>query len=95
MQLYAKCRQSARLFLQPSELRLPHPLARMRVCSPSFGSLRERGWGFPIQTRGQTLWYLPIYTLCVHRHGGGKLYTDNLHIFESGIESGNISKAYL
>jgi hypothetical protein len=50
MQLYAKCRQSARLFLQPSELRLPHPLARMRVCSPSFGSLRERGLGVPIQT---------------------------------------------
>jgi hypothetical protein len=30
----AKCRQSARLFLQSSELRLPHPLTRRRVCSP-------------------------------------------------------------
>ncbi len=31
-----KCRQSARLFLQSSELRLPHPhpLTRRRVCSP-------------------------------------------------------------
>jgi hypothetical protein len=29
-----KCRQSARLFLQSSELRLPHPLNRRRVCSP-------------------------------------------------------------
>ncbi len=61
---------------------------------PSFGlggdtnSLREMGWGggVPIQTRGQTLWYsryLPViymYALCVHRHGGGKLYTDNTHI---------------
>ncbi len=61
---------------------------------PSFGwgggggdthSLRERGWGVPIPTRGQTLWYfryLPIhvYALCVHRHGGGTLCTDNMHI---------------
>jgi hypothetical protein len=30
----AKCRQSARLFLQSSELRHPHPLTRRRVCSP-------------------------------------------------------------
>ncbi len=27
-------RQSARLFLQSSELRLPHPLTRRRVCFP-------------------------------------------------------------
>ena len=40
--------------------------------------------GVPIQTRGQTLWYsryLPIYALCVHRNGGGTLYTDNMHIY--------------
>ena len=88
-----KCRQSARLLLQSSELRLPHPLTRRRVCSPLlwFGgggihithSLGERGWGVPIQTRGQTLWYsryLPIYALCVHRH--------RVHIFtrdETGL----------
>jgi hypothetical protein len=46
-------RQSARLFLQSSELELPHSLTSRRVCSPFFGS----GVGVPIQTRGQTLWY--------------------------------------
>ncbi len=29
----AKCRQSAKPFLQSSELRLPHPFTRRRVCS--------------------------------------------------------------
>jgi hypothetical protein len=36
--LEAQSRQSARLFLQPSELGLPHPLARRRVCPSPFGS---------------------------------------------------------
>jgi hypothetical protein len=44
-------RQSAEPFLQSSELGLPHPLTRSRVCLPPFGSggghirLREGGWG--------------------------------------------------
>jgi hypothetical protein len=43
----------------------------------------ERGWGVPIQTRGQTLWYskyLPIYAVCVPQH--------RVHIFtrdETGL----------
>ncbi len=56
----AKCRQSARPFLQSSELRLPHPFTRRRVCSLIlwFGgggdthSLRERGWGGPNSDEG-------------------------------------------
>jgi hypothetical protein len=60
-----KCRQSATLFLQSSELRLPHPLTRRRVCSPLFwfrggytltAAEGVGGW-VPIQTRGQTLGY--------------------------------------
>jgi hypothetical protein len=69
----ARCRQSARLFLQSSELRLPHPLTRRRVCSPLlwFRGIHThcgRGGGrVPIPARGQTLWYsrhLLIYALC-------------------------------
>ncbi len=62
-----KSRQSAKPFLQSSELGLPQPLTRRRVWPPPpFGSegkghtrWRERGWGRdPIQTRrGHTLWY--------------------------------------
>jgi hypothetical protein len=56
-------RQSARLFLQSSELGLPLPLTRRRVCpSPGSGGrgtlAGERGVGrVPILTRGYTLWY--------------------------------------
>jgi len=72
----AKCRQSARRFLQSSELRLPHPLTRRRVCSPLLwfmGGIHTHcgrgGGGIPVPTREQTLWYsryLPMYicTLC-------------------------------
>jgi hypothetical protein len=35
--LRSQSRQSAKLFLQSSELRLPHPFTRRRVCPP-FGS---------------------------------------------------------
>jgi hypothetical protein len=53
-------RQSAELFLQSSELGLPHPLSRRRVCPPptlwSGGGghtrLRERGWGSPNSDKG-------------------------------------------
>jgi hypothetical protein len=56
----ATTQQSAKLFLQSSELGLPQPLTRRRVCPPV-----ERGVGrVPIPTRGQTLWYsLYIRTL--------------------------------
>jgi hypothetical protein len=57
--------QSARLFLQSSELGPPQSLTLRRVCPPPFGSaggthpLTGEGWvlGVPIRTRGQTLWY--------------------------------------
>jgi hypothetical protein len=57
-------RQSAKLFLQSSELGLPQPFTRRRVCPPSPGSggrstlAGEREVGrVPIPTRGHTLWY--------------------------------------
>ncbi len=40
-------KQSAKLFLQSSELGLPQPLTRRLLCTPSFFRLRERGWGSP------------------------------------------------
>ncbi len=59
-----------RLLLQSSELGLPHPLTRRRVCLPPFGSggrggaqrtrLRERGGGGGgpnTDEGGQTQWY--------------------------------------
>ncbi len=61
-------RQSARLFLQVSELGPPHPYPQASVFSPWFGgggahSLVGEG---PIQMRGQTLWYsrYTVYVLC-------------------------------
>ncbi len=70
----------------------PTPSPAGECVLPSFGSggggvihtnCGRGGWGVPIPTRGQTLWYsryLPIYALCVHRRGVGTLYTDNMHI---------------
>jgi hypothetical protein len=66
-------RQSAKLFLQSSELGLPQPLTRRRVCPP-FGSggrstlACDRGGGrVPIPTKGHTLWcsiFICTRTLC-------------------------------
>jgi hypothetical protein len=60
----AQSRQSAKLFLQSSELGLPQPLNRRPVSPPPFGSggrgtlAGERGGGrVPIPMRGHTLWY--------------------------------------
>jgi hypothetical protein len=56
-------RQSAKPFLQSSELGLPPPLTRRRVCPPPGSGGRgtlagEKGGGrVPIPTRGHTLWY--------------------------------------
>jgi hypothetical protein len=62
-------RQSARLFLQSSELRLPHPLTRRRVCPPlvqgegAHSLAGEGGWGGPNSDEG-TLWYsMFVYTV--------------------------------
>jgi hypothetical protein len=64
LSLGPQSRQSAKLFLQSSELGLTHPHPQASVPPPSFGSvreghtrLRERGGGVPILTRGHTLWY--------------------------------------
>jgi hypothetical protein len=61
--LASQSRQSAKLFLQSSELGLPYPLSRRRVCPPALwsggrGTLAgERGGGrVPIPTRGHALW---------------------------------------
>ncbi len=68
-------RQSAELFLQSSELGLPQPLTRSRVCPPGSGGrgtlAGERGLGrVPITTRGHTLWFsLYVHTLWVARTG--------------------------
>ncbi len=60
------------LFLQRSELGLPQPLARRRVCPPPLWFWRERGGGrVPIPTRRHTLWYhrtLDTYVLCGLSH---------------------------
>jgi hypothetical protein len=66
LERYSQRRQSAKLFLQPSESGLPQPLSRTRGCPPPFGPgggggvghtrLRERGWGSRNPTRGHTLW---------------------------------------
>ncbi len=59
----AQSRQSAKPFLQSSELGLPQPLTRSRVCPlvPAGGGgahYGERGGGrVPIPTRGHTQWY--------------------------------------
>jgi hypothetical protein len=62
---HPQSRQSAKLFLQSSELGLPPSLSRKRVCPPPFGPVeggeftlacgRGNG-GVPIPTRGHTLW---------------------------------------
>ncbi len=50
-QVRTQNRQSAKLFLQSSELGFPYPLTRRRVCTPSslvpggHTRLRERRWG--------------------------------------------------
>jgi hypothetical protein len=52
-QLRAQSRQSAKPFLQSSELGLPHPLTRRQVCPPlvpggwAHSLVAERGWGSP------------------------------------------------
>ncbi len=76
-------RQSARLFLQSSELGLPHPLPHRRVPPPPFwfgrgggGTLaRGRGGGkVPVPKRGQALWYSRYKSTLCSRHW---LLTDN------------------
>ncbi len=77
-------RQSPGLFLQSSELGLPHPLTRRREClTPLWlgggGGIPtrwgERGWGIPIPTRGQTLYFSFLCTLWRYplRMGMGKI----------------------
>jgi hypothetical protein len=56
----AQSRQSAKLFLQSSELSLPQPLIRSRMC--------PLGGRVPIPTRGHTQWYsVYIYVLCAEK----------------------------
>jgi hypothetical protein len=64
-------RQSARLFLQSSELGPPSPLTHRRVCLPlwcwgyTLACGRGGGEGVPILTRRPTLWYC-WYGMYVH-----------------------------
>jgi hypothetical protein len=68
-------RQSAKLFLKSSEMGLPQPLTRRRVCPPPPPVLGggaqcalagERGVGrVPIPTKGHTLWYHVWYSIYI------------------------------
>jgi hypothetical protein len=67
----AQSRQSARLFLQSSELELPTPSPAGQCVLPlvpggGTHSLAGEGvWGVPIRTKGQILWYSRfVYVLC-------------------------------
>jgi hypothetical protein len=90
-------RQSAKLFLQSSELGLAQPLTRRRVCPPpppgsgGSGTLAgERGVGrVPIPTRGHTLWYsLSIRTLCIiHPSSWKKICTRPSTNLQEGMAS--------
>jgi hypothetical protein len=67
--------QSAKRFLQSSELGLPHPLTRRRVCPPSpfqsrWMGLRERGWGSPNSDVGT---YTVVLYLYRYNTVGGRL----------------------
>jgi hypothetical protein len=68
-------RQSTKLSLQSSELGLPNPHTRSRVCTPSslvgVGDTlaRGRGRGVPIPTRGQTLYFRYIWGQIMEEHG--------------------------
>ncbi len=65
-------RQSTKLFLQSSELGLPQPLTRRRVCASPLWfrgegrtRWRERGWESPNSDEGHTLWHSwYTYVLC-------------------------------
>ncbi len=62
-------RQSARLFLQSSELGLPHPLTRSRACPPP---LVQRGWDTLACERGgpnsnEGTYTVVMYFVLVHR----------------------------
>jgi hypothetical protein len=65
-------RQSANLFLQSSELGLPQPLTRRRMCPPprfwgeGHTCWRERGWESPNSDEGTYTVVLLIYTYFVH-----------------------------
>ncbi len=68
----AQSRQSAKLFLQSSELGLPQPLTRRRVCPPpawfrgeGYTRWRERGWESPNSNEGTYTVVLFIYVPCV------------------------------
>jgi hypothetical protein len=67
-------RQSAKLFLQFSELGFPHPLTRKRVCPPLWfrgegGTLAcGRGVGESQIRRGTDTVVLYIYVLCDRRY---------------------------
>ncbi len=74
-QLYghAQRRQSAKLFLQSSELRLPQPLTRRRVCPPPPGSggrgtLADESWGWESPDDGTytVVLFMYVRTLCCH-----------------------------
>jgi hypothetical protein len=72
---FAQIRQSAKLFLQSSELGLPQPLTPRRVVPPPPGSggeghtrWRERGWESPNCDEDTYTVVLFIYTYFVLAH---------------------------
>ncbi len=84
LQLLPQSRQSAVLFLQSSELGLPQPLTRGRVCPPPprfwverHTRWRERGWESPNSDEGHTL----LYSLYILYGCSPQLYTTVVPLF--------------
>ncbi len=72
----AQSRQSARLFLQSSELGTPTPSPSVK-CAPWFGGqghtrLREPGEGGPNSDEGTDNVVLEVYTVCTSWFGSSK-----------------------
>ncbi len=73
-------RQSAKLFLQSSELGLPNPSPSGECAPPPFGpggggwihSQGERGWGSPNSDEGTNTVVLFINTYFVHQNNAGR-----------------------
>jgi hypothetical protein len=77
-----RVRQSAKLFLKSSELGLPQPLTRRRVCPPppclgGGARWRKRGWENPNSDEGTHCGTLYIYVLC------GELYNTFADFFRN------------
>ncbi len=85
----AQSRLSAKLFLQSSELGLPHPLAAGECAPhPPFGPgggqtrLRERGWGWSQFRRGniRVLYTVVLYGMYISTLWSGAMHSESLPV---------------